>query len=400
MKNLSESIMKNLKESADNDRIVKVRIDYADDSIELTEENIKKEIKKYLPNARIVVISSKNGRWPEVEITDKYNDLKSYISDIYLGGFDEDRDIDDFLVESVSRNSRRVSKNVNARRIKESENLTARVTYHSEDGTRDYIAGRLSDGRYFLIGQQEQITVSDKDLPKLAKKDMDDFRYDEDGDREFIEALENGTTLDKKSDLAKIIINASRKHLDDGCYLLSESANVDVNNLTKEQLWKLRQEVVLGSLYTHDYDNSFGIDPSAVCSFFDSFIEDSQVDDFGKPIDREVEEYDNAEDLYDYYCSCENPFGETESINESSNKRKAKKLNEGSILDVDGSSDLNDIMESDEVMYIIDVYGNADTDVGQIIHDYTSNLMRLDIDAVKKALSDWAFDIREHMGDM
>lgn len=102
---LNESIMKNLKESADNDRIVKVRIDYADDSIELTEENIKKEIRKYLPNARVVVIPSKNGRWPEVEITDKYSNLKSYISDIYLGGFDEDRDIDDFLVESVDNSS-------------------------------------------------------------------------------------------------------------------------------------------------------------------------------------------------------------------------------------------------------------------------------------------------------
>lgn len=81
-------------------------------------------------------------------------------------------------------------------------------------------------------------------------------------------------------------------------------------------------------------------------------------------------------------------------------RRKAKKLNESSVLDVDGSSDLNDIMESDEVMYIINVYDNADIDVGQIIHDYTSNLMRLDIDAVKKALSDWASDIRERMGDM
>ena len=116
---------------------------------------------------------------------------------------------------------------------------------------------------------------------------------------------------------------------------LTESANVDVNNLTKEQLWKLRQEIVLGSLYTHDYDNSFGIDPSAVRSFFDSFIEDSQVDDFGKPIDREVEEYDNAEDLYNYYRSCENPFGEIDSINESSNKRKLKE-------DVDWSKHLDD----------------------------------------------------------
>lgn len=201
--------------------------------------------------------------------------------------------------------------------LKESADLTAEVTYHDEDGTRDYTAGKLSDGRYFLIGQQEQIVVSDKDLPSLAKKDMDDFSYDEDGDKEFIEALENGTTLDKNSNLAKIIIKASRKYLNDGCYLLSESTNIDVNNLTKEQLWKLRQEIVLGSLYTHDYDNSFGIDPSAVCNFFDSFIEDAQVDDYGRPNNRKTEEYDNAEDLYNYYRSCENPFGEVENINES-----------------------------------------------------------------------------------
>ena len=103
---------------------------------------------------------------------------------------------------------------------------------------------------------------------------------------------------------------------------LKESANIDVNNLTKEQLWKLRQEIVLGSLYTHDYDNSFGIDPSAVCSFFDSFIEDAQMDDYGKPNNRKTEEYDNAEDLYNYYCSCENPFGEVEDINESDTEIK------------------------------------------------------------------------------
>lgn len=109
--------------------------------------------------------------------------------------------------------------------INESAELTAKVTYHNEDGTRDFTAGKLSDGRYFLIGQQEQIVVSDKDLPSLAKKDMDDNGYDEEADKEFIEALENGTTLDKKSDLAKIIIKASRKYLDDGGYLLSESAD-------------------------------------------------------------------------------------------------------------------------------------------------------------------------------
>ena len=214
--------------------------------------------------------------------------------------------------------------------LKESADITAEVTYHDEDGTRDYTAGKLSDGRYFLIGQQEQIVVSDKDLPSLAKKDMDDFSYDEDGDKEFIKALENGTTLDKNSDLAKVIINASRKYLDDGCYLLSESANIDVNNLTKEQLWKLRQEIVLGSLYTHDYDNSFGIDPSAVSNFFDSFIEDAQMDDYGKPNNRKTEEYDNAEDLYNYYRSCENPFGEIDNINESEDVKRDLGIEPGS----------------------------------------------------------------------
>lgn len=98
---------------------------------------------------------------------------------------------------------------------------------------------------------------------------------------------------------------------------INESASIDINNLTKEQLWKLRQEIVLGSLYANDYNNSFGIDPSAVRNFFDSFIEDSQVDDYGKPNNRKTEEYDNADDLYNFYTSCENPFGEVEDINES-----------------------------------------------------------------------------------
>ena len=111
--------------------------------------------------------------------------------------------------------------------ISESTSVTAKVTYHNEDGTRDYIAGKLSDGRYFLIGQQERIVVSDKDLPKLAKRNMNNFSYEDDGDEEFLDALDKGTTLDNDSSLAKIIINASRKYLDDGCYLLSESTSVE-----------------------------------------------------------------------------------------------------------------------------------------------------------------------------
>lgn len=42
--------------------------------------------------------------------------------------------------------------------------------------------------------------------------------------------------------------------------------------LTQEQLWKLRRQIVLGSLYYSDYINTFGIDRHLVCDFFDSFL--------------------------------------------------------------------------------------------------------------------------------
>lgn len=38
-----------------------------------------------------------------------------------------------------------------------------------------------------------------------------------------------------------------------------------------EYLWQLRQEIMLGSLYVSDYNNSFGIKPEKVCDFFTSF---------------------------------------------------------------------------------------------------------------------------------
>lgn len=107
--------------------------------------------------------------------------------------------------------------------------------------------------------------------------------------------------------------------LEDNAEYLDESQKVDSNNLTKEQLWKLRQEIVLGSLYLDDYKNSFGIDPQAACNFFDSFIEDAQQDDEGNYNERKTEEFDNPDDLYNYYLTCENPFGEL---------KESQKLNE------------------------------------------------------------------------
>ena len=43
--------------------------------------------------------------------------------------------------------------------------------------------------------------------------------------------------------------------------------------LSQTDLWKLRQEIKLGSLFIADYRNSFDIDPHKVCEFFDGFLE-------------------------------------------------------------------------------------------------------------------------------
>lgn len=43
--------------------------------------------------------------------------------------------------------------------------------------------------------------------------------------------------------------------------------------MTKDELWALRQEIKLGSLFYADYRNSFGIDTHPVCDFFDGYLE-------------------------------------------------------------------------------------------------------------------------------
>jgi len=87
--------------------------------------------------------------------------------------------------------------------------------------------------------------------------------------------------------------------------------------MEKKDLWKLRQEIVLNSLYTNDYENSFGIEPLIIQSFFDSYMEElsyllqEQVGD--EKIEKlnsdkyyeQLFKLDNEDNLYNYYCSYE-----------------------------------------------------------------------------------------------
>ena len=43
-------------------------------------------------------------------------------------------------------------------------------------------------------------------------------------------------------------------------------------DLTTDELWELRQEIVLNSIYVSDYENSFGYHKEDMCLFFDSYL--------------------------------------------------------------------------------------------------------------------------------
>lgn len=45
-----------------------------------------------------------------------------------------------------------------------------------------------------------------------------------------------------------------------------------LEDLTQDELWALRKEIVLNSLFIHDYRNSFGISPKSACDFFDGYV--------------------------------------------------------------------------------------------------------------------------------
>ena len=77
------------------------------------------------------------------------------------------------------------------------------------------------------------------------------------------------------------------------------------NDLTKKELWALRQEIVLGSLFYNDYKNSFGINEHACCNFFDGYLEHIEMIANEELEDIELREFDNESNLYDYYCCIE-----------------------------------------------------------------------------------------------
>ncbi len=77
-------------------------------------------------------------------------------------------------------------------------------------------------------------------------------------------------------------------------------------DFTQAELWELRGQIVLGSIYVADHRNDFGIDEHSVCDFFDSFL--SYIEDLAREEgngnldwDEIIKMYDNPETLWDFY---------------------------------------------------------------------------------------------------
>lgn len=80
-------------------------------------------------------------------------------------------------------------------------------------------------------------------------------------------------------------------------------------DLTTDELWQLRQEVVLNSLYVSDYENSFGYHKEDMCLFFESYLSYlcEMMEEMGIASEDHLkclDEFDNPTNLkcwYDHY---------------------------------------------------------------------------------------------------
>ena len=88
-----------------------------------------------------------------------------------------------------------------------------------------------------------------------------------------------------------------------------------MKKLNMGQLWNLRKEIVLNSLYLYDYDNSFGLDSYSLSIFFDGYLEYLEeemkynIENYDDSMFFEyLKDYDNEDNLYDWYMMIEDNF--------------------------------------------------------------------------------------------
>jgi hypothetical protein len=79
------------------------------------------------------------------------------------------------------------------------------------------------------------------------------------------------------------------------------SKKKNFEDLTADELWQLRGEIVLYSIKYADYDNSFNFYPNDICDFFEGYA--SYLDELQSEGDPAIPalEYDNKENLWGWF---------------------------------------------------------------------------------------------------
>jgi len=75
-------------------------------------------------------------------------------------------------------------------------------------------------------------------------------------------------------------------------------------DLTKNLLWVLRNEIVVNSLFLCDYENSFGYSKESLCAFFDGYYDylwEIAQEEFSNPTHKDAMSLDNEENLWAWY---------------------------------------------------------------------------------------------------
>ncbi len=93
--------------------------------------------------------------------------------------------------------------------------------------------------------------------------------------------------------------------------------NYDKDSITKESLWKARQEIVLGSNHARDYSVSvLDIDDETSYNFFNGY--ESYLDELSEEDGKEIDELDNPDTLWNWYhIAGESLIGAKGDLNES-----------------------------------------------------------------------------------
>ena len=78
---------------------------------------------------------------------------------------------------------------------------------------------------------------------------------------------------------------------------------------TEETLWELRQQITLNSLFVASYENTFGVDASVTCDFFDGYMEYLEGEAKEAGLDTNLIDnifaQDNSENLWAWFCMLE-----------------------------------------------------------------------------------------------